>query len=185
MVDLQSYNVSLKQFIEKSSSFLQSVQSAGLYKKEVVELRLFSTIFVLFNNKTQWEKDWSLKYLLWPFLSTVCCQNKMALSIFFSLVLYGFRQGLNLVLIKGKSRFVNRFVWALNEPLTAHICIFAMEARRLELLDRTPHTGEINRENPKDRHGKSTWTAPSPFFYFGKSGTLGQQKTLSDVGTQQ
>lgn len=117
--------------LEKSSSLLQSIKSAGLYKKEVVELRLFSTIIVLFYHKTQWEKDWSVKYLLWSFLSIVCCQNKMFLSVFFSFVLHGFRQGLSLILIKGKSPFIYRFVLALNQPLTAHICIFAMEVESL------------------------------------------------------
>lgn len=59
----------------------------------------------------------------------------MFLSIFFSFELHGFRQGLNLVPIEGKSPFIYRFVRALDQPLTAHVCIFAMEVERLELLD--------------------------------------------------
>lgn len=78
-----------------------STESAVLCKKELVEPRLFSAILVLFHNKIWWEKDWSVKYLHWPFLPSARCQNKMFLSIFFSFVLRGFRQGLNLILSKG------------------------------------------------------------------------------------
>lgn len=79
-----------------------SVESAVLYKKELVEPRLFSAICVLFHNKTWSENNWSVKYLYQPFLPTVCCQNKKFLSIFFSFVFHRFRQGLSLILSKGK-----------------------------------------------------------------------------------
>ena len=78
-----------------------STESAVLYKKELVEPRLFSAILALFHNKTWWGKDWSVKYLHQPFLPIVCCQNKMFFIIFFPFVLRGFRQGLNLILSKG------------------------------------------------------------------------------------